>query len=109
MKLSFSDSAQGKQNVRTKKFAHDISTQNVISSQPQKHNRNSSSGSNMTHDTAATKHKMPPGSLSPSLRRNEENENAKIKTSGFDAKPDFLKTVQQGIEYLIRSTHLFLK
>ena len=60
----------------------------------------------MTHDTAATKHKMPPGSLSPSLRRNEENENAKIKTSGFDAKPDFLKTVQQGIEYLIRSSHL---
>ena len=50
----------------------------------------------MTHDTAATKHRMPPGSLSPTFRRNEKNENTKIKTSGFEAKPDFLKTVQQG-------------
>ena len=50
----------------------------------------------MTHDTAATKHRMPTGSLSPTLRKTEENENTKIKMSGFEAKPDFLKTVQQG-------------
>ena len=50
----------------------------------------------MTHDTAATKHKMPSGSFSPTFRKNEENENAKIKSCGMEAKPDFLKTVQQG-------------
>ena len=50
----------------------------------------------MTHDTASTKHKMPSGSFSPTFRKNEENENAKSKAFGMEAKPDFLKTVQQG-------------
>ena len=50
----------------------------------------------MTHDTAATKHKMPPGSFTPTFREKEESESAKIKTCSLEAKPDFLKTVQQG-------------
>ena len=45
----------------------------------------------MTHDTAATKHKMPPGSFTPTFREKKESESAKIKTCSLEAKTDFLQ------------------
>ena len=52
----------------------------------------------MHDNTAATKHRMPSGTVSPSLRGNERSvqKEAFGVSGGVGTQPAFLKTVQQG-------------
>ena len=93
------DSSYSKHVNRTNSSQqHNSSIQeNVVLANP--HNISiSSHGSTINDNTAATRHRMPSGSVSPSLRGSERTKNKEeIKPSGgFGANPLLLKTVQRG-------------
>ena len=97
--ICFLDSAFRKPVHATTSSQHHHSSiqQNVVIANP--HNISANSPSSKTHHyTAATRHRMPSGSVSPSLRGSERSKDKEEDTpsGGIAANPLLLKTVQRG-------------
>ena len=71
-----------------------ISSKNINRQKP----KNSIISSNVkVHDTTSTKHRVSPGTLSPSLQEGDSRKK-EVRISGFDTNSGvFMKTVQKGI------------
>ena len=83
-----------------KEALYHISSKNINRKNP----KNSIVSSNVkVHDTTSTKHRMSPGTNSPSLQEGDSRKK-EVRISGFDTNSGvFMKTVQKGI------LHFFLQ